>query len=1090
MSHSYIRSHLPAAAILSQQIREQLQATLSGSYTLERELGGGGMSKVFVAEEHRLKRKVVVKVLSPELAQGISVDRFEREIQTAAALQQANIVPVLSAGESNGLPFYTMPFVEGESLRARLGRGPLAVTEAIGVLRDVSKALAYAHQRGVVHRDIKPDNVLLSGGTAVVTDFGIAKAIAAAKRGGRPEDDRPRDAESSLTLLGTSIGTPAYMAPEQAAGDPDIDHRADIYSLGAMAYELLGGQAPFAGRTPQRMLAAHMGEAPKPITEFRTDLPAPLVELVMGCLAKDPNDRPQQATDIARVLDTITSGSGMQAMPHVLIGGPRMFRRALALYAVAFVAVAILAKAAIVGIGLPDWVFPGSLVVMGLGLPVVLWTGYVHRVARHAITATPSFTPGGSTSLMHGPIATMALRAAPKMSWYRTARGGVYSLAAFVIAIAVFMGMRAFGIGPFASLIAAGEFKARDRVIITDFSVSNGDSALGRVVGDAIRAGLGDSRVFNLVTPAEIGGALQRMQQQPSARVTLALARQIALREGVKAIVDGDVTLVGSSYIVATRLVTADSGRELASFRGTAAGSNAIIDVADELSRKLRAKAGESLKRVKATPALAYASTSSLDALRKYSEAVRANDAERDYLRAIRLLREAVAFDSNFAEGWRKLAVATRNSGGFAPSVSDSAITRAYQLRDRMTERERDAVLAYYYSGSPGFDRAKAIATYERMLARGDSTVALNNLGLQYMSRREFAKAETLFRASIVSQPANQTSPGNLIGALASQGKFASAETTMAESRKRFPNATTFTHSAIDRLIGIGQLDDALKALDSAKRKGEPRDPSWATYELAGLAALRGRFRDSRDLRRQAVALDSAAGTPVPDVFTKANDLNQVLDVGAPFDAQLKSFDEAVEKANIENWPINDRPYLYFAEMNAKAGRTDRAQAWIARYEAAVRDTALKRWNTPFVQHTLFHTALADRKWKEAADLIRKSDRRPDGPANGCVTCLQTELIDLFATANMPDSALAVYAEYRRSPVGSRQRQGVDRFMGAARTEALAKMFDARGDTANAVQHYRDFIEFWKSADPELQPRVAAARERLQQLTPVERLKP
>jgi len=537
---------------------------------------------------------------------------------------------VLSAGESNGLPFYTMPFVEGESLRARLTRGPLAVTEAIGVLRDVSKALAYAHQRGVVHRDIKPDNVLLSGGTAVVTDFGIAKAIAAAKRGGRPEDDRPRDAESSLTLLGTSIGTPAYMAPEQAAGDPDIDHRADIYSLGAMAYELLGGQAPFAGRTPQRMLAAHMGEAPKPITEFRTDLPAPLVELVMGCLAKDPNDRPQQATDIARVLDTITSGSGMQAMPHVLIGGPRMFRRALALYAVAFVAVAILAKAAIVGIGLPDWVFPGSLVVMGLGLPVVLWTGYVHRVARHAITATPTFTPGGSTSLMHGPIATMALRAAPKMSWYRTARGGVYSLAAFVIAIAVFMGMRAFGIGPFASLIAAGEFKARDRVIITDFSVSNGDSALGRVVGDAIRAGLGDSRVFNLVTPAEIGGALQRMQQQPSARVTLALARQIALREGVKAIVDGDVTLVGSSYIVATRLVTADSGRELASFRGTAAGSNAIIDVADELSRKLRAKAGESLKRVKATPALAYASTSSLDALRKYSEAVRANDAERD----------------------------------------------------------------------------------------------------------------------------------------------------------------------------------------------------------------------------------------------------------------------------------------------------------------------------------------------------------------------------------------------------------------------------------------------------------------------------
>jgi len=251
------------------------------------------MSRVFEAEELRLKRKVAIKVLSPELAQGLSVSRFEREIQTAAALQQANIVPVLSAGDIDGLPFYTMPFVDGESLRARLARGPLGATEVIGVLRDVSKALAYAHRQGVVHRDIKPDNVLLSEGTAVVTDFGIAKAISAA---------RTSAPGATLTQIGTSIGTPAYMAPEQAAGDPDIDHRADIYSLGAMAYELLAGRPVFADRTAQRMLAAHMGEAPRSITETRPDLPAPLAELVMRCLEKDPKDRPQTATEIVRVL--------------------------------------------------------------------------------------------------------------------------------------------------------------------------------------------------------------------------------------------------------------------------------------------------------------------------------------------------------------------------------------------------------------------------------------------------------------------------------------------------------------------------------------------------------------------------------------------------------------------------------------------------------------------------------------------------------------------------------------------------------------------------------------------------------------------
>jgi eukaryotic-like serine/threonine-protein kinase len=1063
---------------LSQEIRDQLQATLSGSYTLERELGGGGMSQVFVAEEHRLKRKVVVKVLSPELTQGISVERFEREIQTAAALQQANIVPVLSAGDSNGLPFYTMPFVEGESLRARLARGPLAVTEAIGVLRDVSKALAYAHQRGVVHRDIKPDNVLLSGGTAVVTDFGIAKAISAA---------RNQPSGATLTQIGTSIGTPAYMAPEQAAGDPEIDQRADIYSLGAMAYELLSGQAVFSSRTPQRMLAAHMGEAPKPITDFRPELPAALAELVMGCLAKDPNDRPQQASDIARVLESITSGSGMQVMPSVLLGGPGMFRKALALYAGAFVVVAVVAKAAIVGIGLPDWVFPGSLVVMGLGLPVVLWTGYVQRVARRAITMTPTYTPGGSPSMAHGTMATMALKAAPKMTWYRTARGGMYAFGAFIALVAAFMTMRALGIGPFGSLIAAGQFSARDRVIITDFSVSNGDSALGRVVGDAIRAGLTDSRVFNLVTPADIGAALQRMQQPPSARVNLALARQIALREGVKAIVDGDVTLVGSSYIVATRLVTADSARELASFRGTASGSDAIISVADELSRKLRGKAGESLRRVQATPPLAYATTSSLDALRKYSEGVRAGDGQEDYMRATRLYREAVALDSNFAEGWRKLAVTIYNSDVYAPAAYDSALTRAYQLRDRLPERERDMVTASYYGGSPGYDRVKAVAAYERMLARGDGQIALHNLGNVHYFRREFAIAESLFRAGAAVEPLKPSGYWSLADALLLDGKWAQADSVASEATKRFPGSIKASIIAIEGLSRDGRFDAAARALDSARKKGDPRLPSWAARAASENAATVGRLRESRELARQARVIDSAAGAQVPEVLFLGGTLNDAIDAHAPFDAELKAFDDAVQRAKIDDWPIAHRPYLYVAELNAKAGRPDRARAWIARYDAAVRDTALRRWDTPAREHAEGYVALSERRWKEAADLMRKADRRADGPVNECAECLPMDLISLFATANMPDSALAVYASYRQTPIGSRPRHGPDENTGAARTEALAKMFDAKGDTANAVAQYRDFIEFWKNADPELQPRVAAARERLAQLTPVER---
>ena len=247
-------------------LRDQLQTTLGGAYTLERELGGGGMSRVFVAHEARFDRKVVVKVLSPELAEGISAERFEREIKLAASLQQANIVPVLNAGDAGGLPFYAMPYVEGESLRARVGAGPLPIQETVSILRDIARALAYAHERGVVHRDIKPDNVLLSRGTAVVTDFGIAKALAASRTA----------AGTTLTMVGVALGTPAYMAPEQAAGDPGTDHRADIYAFGCMAYELLSGKTPFGGRTVHELVTAHMSETPRSVAELRPDTPPTL----------------------------------------------------------------------------------------------------------------------------------------------------------------------------------------------------------------------------------------------------------------------------------------------------------------------------------------------------------------------------------------------------------------------------------------------------------------------------------------------------------------------------------------------------------------------------------------------------------------------------------------------------------------------------------------------------------------------------------------------------------------------------------------------------------------------------------------------
>ena len=273
---------------------------------IERELGGGGMSRVFLAEETSLGRKVVIKVLPADLAAGLNADRFRREIQLAARLQHPHIVPLLSAGAKGGLLYYTMPFISGENLRARIVRlRELPVTDATRILREVADALDYAHEQGVVHRDIKPENILLSGSHALVTDFGVSKALSSATTETRLEDGHV------LTSLGIALGTPTYMAPEQAAADPQVDHRADIYALGVVGYELLAGRPPFTGMTPQATLSAQVTMSPDPVTQHRPNIPPALSAAIMRCLEKHPSDRWQTAGELRTQLETVFTPGGV-----------------------------------------------------------------------------------------------------------------------------------------------------------------------------------------------------------------------------------------------------------------------------------------------------------------------------------------------------------------------------------------------------------------------------------------------------------------------------------------------------------------------------------------------------------------------------------------------------------------------------------------------------------------------------------------------------------------------------------------------------------------------------------------------------------
>jgi tetratricopeptide (TPR) repeat protein len=1018
---------------VSADIRSRLQATLGTAYTLERELGGGGMSHVFVAEETALRRKVVVKVVPPELSGGVNVERFNREILLAAQLQHPHIVPVLSAGETDGLPYYTMPFVEGDSLRARLSRdGALPIPDTVAILRDVAKALAYAHERGVVHRDIKPDNVLLTGGSATVTDFGIAKAISASRNEG---------ASGTLTQLGTAIGTPTYMSPEQAAGDPETDHRTDIYAFGCMAYELLTGRPPFTDQNPRKLLAAQMSETPAAVRAARPETPPALADLVTRCLEKDPAARPQQSADLVRALESVATGTHSAT----LLNNPAVFRRALIVYAVSFIAVAILARVAIAGIGLPDWVFSGALILMALGLPALLWAGY------------------------------------SRTSWHRVARGGVATLGAFALLVAAFMALRTAGIGPMGSLFAKGVIKQSDQLLVMDFESPPADSTLGGVVSEGIRTGLAQSRALRVVDPTAVAAALRRMEKPANMKVTADIAKELAEREGIKAIVDGKVTPVGTSgsYIVTARVMSA-AGEQLVTDQETAKDATDLIPAIDRTARALRGKLGESLKSVRGGMALQRATTASLPALRKYSEGARAN-GEQNYPKAIAALEDAIKLDSTFALAYRTLSI-YYNNAGIRNGRTDSLRTRAFELRDRLPDLERALVESnYYFRGGSHADRAKALAAAQRAMELDSTSVsAISSLELVSISRRDYARADSLSkRLQRAGSPFGFT---NAAQSEVSLGKTDEAMATIAEYERRFPKSPSVGFAGLAEWAALKNWDSVTAMSQRAVRSPAPQMRAEGIAYLAYLALVRGRPREAAarlEERRRANELAHVGEDPIPIRLLLIAYQTQVLDQPA---AALRSLDSLASAAAAEHRSL---PRLQIARAYAAAGAPDKAREYLASYDAEVRDTARLRVDGNNRRFTAGRIALAEKKYLEAIALLWSADTLYDGAPADCESCMVPEVARTYDAAGRVDEAIAMLERYAHDTYSFRFINTDPLYLGPS-LERLAQLYERKGVGAKAEVYYKQFIDLWKNAEPELQPRVADARRRLAKLGRVE----
>ena len=1060
-------------------LREQLQAHLGDAFRIERELGGGGMSRVFLATEVRLARSVAIKVLSPELAQGINADRFEREILLAASLQQANIVPVLAAGDVAGLPYFTMPFVEGESLRNRIRGGGIPIADVIAILRDVTKALAYAHTRGIVHRDIKPDNVLLSGGTAVVTDFGIAKALSAS---------RAEVAGGTLTSVGTSIGTPAYMAPEQVAGDPTIDHRVDLYALGCMAYELLTGASPFADRTPQRMLAAHLSETPPSVTQKRSDCPPALAALVKHLLEKDPADRIGNATEVLRTLDDVTTASS-SSTPTMSMSGPGSFGKVFGLYVMATVAVAIVAKAAVVAIGLPDWTFPGAVGLMLLGLPVLLLTGYAKSVARRSARATPTLTPGGTMvgRAPSGTLATIALKANPHLSWRRNLRLGMITMGGFVLLVIGYMVTRQLGIGPAASLFASGTLAAQDKVLLADFTTTGGDSTLAPIVQAAVRAAMSQSRAVQVLSPTDVAAELARMQRPDSTPLDAATAKAVATRTGAKAILGGRLAAAGTGYLVSLELTSTAQGTVLASYQGTADGVKDLLNVVDDLTKKLRGKLGESLKDVQNAVPLERATTANLDALRKYTEATRANDVEGDYDRAVVLLREAIALDSTFALAYRKLNAALNNSG--APQIArDSALERAARFADRLPPLEKNLVLgAFNQAHSTLGDRGKALAAYSAAVAIDSTqTASLNQLSLLYRSREQYDSAlkyaEWQFR-----QAKNIRNAAKLANALLDVGRTDDAVRFLDSVRKATPQALgegSFVGAVAFSTWLRGDIDSATRMMEAVTRWQAVPEQIVANGILADLSLTRGQLAKFRQHADRIDALLETRGSPVRlDGYAAA--ATDIL-AGQRLPQAVAHLDKVVAGPQWAAIPVVDRPWFLTIRIYAMANAPARGRALLARLLAEAPAVATSRKTQAASAWMEAELLLAEGKTTEAIAKFRAAMTDVDGAPSGLTGVGLYGIARSFDKAQQADSAMVYFERYLAIDPAQRFGGNNDPYALAATQKRLGELYDAKGERTSAIKHYDAFVTQWKDADAELQPTVASVKKRLTELRGME----
>ncbi len=948
-------------------------------YEVLEPLGGGGMGVLYKAADTRLDRTVALKFLPPQwgLDSGFK-ERFEREARAAAALDHPSVCNIHEIGETEeGQLFIAMAFYDGETVREMLARGPLSVEDALGLAAQAASGLAAAHAQGIVHRDIKPGNLMVTeDGVLKILDFGLAKT-----------------AETALTASGMRLGTPAYMSPEQTRGG-EITPSTDLWSLGVVLYEMLTGRRPFQADNDRAVINAIRHEEPPAAGKLTEDLPPPAEELVRRLLSKDPAGRPESAEALLAELAPLA--------PHAV---------------------------------------PIGIAAQGLAAPErAANTFWAHLRRRHLRLFTRR------KSMLRAALALGVLGAA----------------------IATYLTIRTGSIGS-PTLIELGVLEAREPLVLAEFE--GPDTALARTMTEALRIDLSASDVVKLVSQREVAQALIHMQRDLRERLHFDLAREIAIREGIKGVIGGSVGPAGSGFVLTARLVAAEGDEVLIPVRETAAGPDEVIAALDRLSRRLRRRIGESLESVETGPPMSFrVSTSSLDALKTYT-AARSAQSDEDLLRALALYEEAARIDTAFALAHVKIAVMLAKMGVDRARIIEKAM-KAFEHRDRVTDKER-----YYIEGIYHFF---VTGDMEQSLAANDSIGGITgnpqaNSGHNYSNLGDYESADSVFSLVAEAYPTQLlTTYRQRVSSRIDLNRIEEADSILRHAEGELADHPSFVFWKGYLAAATGRYAEAAEHFRAYRAAvgDEPNRRVRASRDLAYVATVRGHLDEAVAETDSVLMLDrrrGLAGDYLLDVVRLASAL---LVVWGDREAALAAVSDALREYPLDSLAPYDRPYAELAWLYAAAGRTDEAAALLAAYE---REVEPKHFSLEVSRHRAeAELALHDSDPRSA---IRKVDLAGRLPHVGCRPhCTLPLLARAYEMLQQPDSALAAYEGYLEA---SRRFPQWDALYLASVFERLGQLYDERGEWERASEHYTRFVELWKAADPELQPRVQAAQARL-----------